>query len=84
MRDMIGCLDRRLAYTTVMLTTLDRLFKKGLLDRRRADRAFVYSPRFSKLRIGSGRVAGDLVAEFSLRPGTVDGVVVFVPFGCGR
>jgi predicted transcriptional regulator len=34
----------RLAYTTLM-TTLDRLFKKGLLDRRRVGRAFLYRPR---------------------------------------
>ena len=32
------------AYTTVM-TTLDRLHKKGLLDRRPEGRAFRYSPR---------------------------------------
>jgi len=36
-------LDRPLAYTTVM-TTLDRLFKKGILKRRAAGRAFCYSP----------------------------------------
>jgi predicted transcriptional regulator len=35
-----------LAYTTVM-TTLDRLYKKGVLARRKAGRAFVYSPRFT-------------------------------------
>jgi len=29
------------------MTTLDRLYKKGLLDRRMPDRAFVYSARFS-------------------------------------
>src|SRR5579871_3736434 len=40
-------LARPLAYTTVM-TTLDRLYKKGLLDRRKSDRAFVYSARFSR------------------------------------
>lgn len=34
-------LGRPLAYTTVM-TTLDRLFKKGLLERRRVERAFYY------------------------------------------
>ncbi|MBL8179172.1 MAG: BlaI/MecI/CopY family transcriptional regulator [Bryobacterales bacterium] len=39
-------LDRPLAYTTVM-TTLDRLYKKGLLERRKCDRAFHYSPKFS-------------------------------------
>ena len=32
-RDVVDRLDRPLAYTTVM-TTLDRLFKKGLLLRR--------------------------------------------------
>ena len=37
----------RLAYTTVM-TTLDRLYKKGLLDRRKQGRAFYYSARISR------------------------------------
>jgi len=40
-------LDRPLAYTTVM-TTLDRLYKKGLLDRRKSERAFFYSTRLSR------------------------------------
>ena len=35
-------LPRKAAYTTVM-TTLDRLFKKGLVVRRREGRAFVYT-----------------------------------------
>ena len=37
----------QLAYTTVM-TTLDRLFKKGLLTRSEEGRAFRYVPRFSR------------------------------------
>jgi predicted transcriptional regulator len=65
-REVIQCLDRRLAYTTVM-TTLDRLFKKGLLERRKADRAFLYSPRFSQPS-WERRVAGDLVAGFLAGP----------------
>ena len=36
-----------LAYTTVM-TTLDRLFKKNLLGRERAGRAFRYRPLFTR------------------------------------
>ena len=40
-----GCPD--LAYTTVM-TTLDRLFKKGLLKRSEESRAFRYAPRYSR------------------------------------
>jgi predicted transcriptional regulator len=46
-RDVIQQLDRPLAYTTVM-TTLDRLYKKGLLDRHMPERAFLYSARFSR------------------------------------
>jgi predicted transcriptional regulator len=40
-----GCQD--LAYTTVM-TTVDRLFKKGFLTRSEEGRAFRYVPRFSR------------------------------------
>jgi BlaI family transcriptional regulator, penicillinase repressor len=40
-----GCED--LAYTTVM-TTLDRLFKKGVLTRSEEGRAFRYVARFSQ------------------------------------
>lgn len=46
-RDVASRLDRPLAYTTVM-TTLDRLYKKGFLNRRMPDRAFVYAPKFSQ------------------------------------
>jgi predicted transcriptional regulator len=42
-----------LAYTTVM-TTLDRLFKKGLLARRRSGRAFRYAPRTSREALAAG------------------------------
>ena len=34
----------RIAYTTLM-TTLDRLYKKGILQRRKEGRAFLYTPR---------------------------------------
>lgn len=46
-RDVVQQLDRSLAYTTVM-TTMDRLYKKGLLDRVKCERAFVYSARITK------------------------------------
>ena len=64
-----------LAYTTVM-TTLDRLFKKGLLERRREGQAFLYAPGQSRedfaaglLRQGLDRLlgrgsAGPLLASF--------------------
>ena len=35
------------AYTTLM-TTLDRLYRKGLLDREKSGRAYLYRPRFSE------------------------------------
>lgn len=46
-RDVVRQLRRPLAYTTVM-TTLDRLYKKGLLDRRMPERSFVYCARLSR------------------------------------
>src|SRR5215472_1433853 len=59
-RDVSQRLARPLAYTTVM-TTLDRLFKKGLLDRQKQDRAFIYVPRYSRRQWEQKR-AGDFMA----------------------
>ena len=41
-RDIYKIFEERIAYTTLM-TTLDRLFKKKLLERRKDGRAFLYS-----------------------------------------
>ena len=38
---------RKLAYTTVM-TLLDRLLRKGAVSRRKAGRAFIYTPAVSR------------------------------------
>jgi predicted transcriptional regulator len=43
-----------LAYTTLM-TTLDRLHRKGLLSRRRSGRAFHYQPRISRSQLERGQ-----------------------------
>jgi predicted transcriptional regulator len=59
-RDVVDRLPRPLAYTTVM-TTLDRLYKKGLLERRKMERAFLYSARLSRAQWGQKR-AGEFVA----------------------
>ncbi len=64
--DVIRRLDRPLAYTTVM-TTLDRLYKKALLDRRKEDRAFFYAPRFTRAEWERKR-AGEMVAAFFAGP----------------
>jgi predicted transcriptional regulator len=64
--DVAEKMVRPLAYTTVM-TTLDRLYKKGMLDRRKSDRAFLYAPRMSRAEWERKR-AGDFLAEFLSRP----------------
>ena len=46
-RDVYLAFGESVAYTTVM-TTLDRLFKKNLLTRRKDKRAFVYLPAVSQ------------------------------------
>lgn len=46
-RDVQAQLARPIAYTTVM-TTLDRLFKKGFVRRRRKGRAFLYTAAYAR------------------------------------
>lgn len=55
-RDVQETFAGELAYTTLM-TTLDRLFRKGLLARRKEGRAYLYSARVShgELRQGAAR-----------------------------
>jgi len=65
-RDVVERVGRPLAYTTVM-TTLDRLFKKGFLNREKVQRAFVYVPRLSREEWEQER-AGVLVAGFLQGP----------------
>jgi predicted transcriptional regulator len=55
-QQVTNCLQTALAYTTVM-TTLDRLYKKGLLRRNKRDRAFVYEPALSKNDLERGRAS---------------------------
>jgi BlaI family transcriptional regulator, penicillinase repressor len=46
-RDVHAAFGETNAYTTLM-TTLDRLYRKGLLTRRKEGRAFRYAPRFTR------------------------------------
>jgi predicted transcriptional regulator len=58
---------RPIAHTTV-LTTLDRLHRKGYLARDRQGKAFVYTPRFTREefeRAMAEEVLGGLLAQFS-------------------
>ena len=46
-RDLHAELEDRLAYTTIM-TTLDRLYKKGMLNRRKISKAFFYAAKLNE------------------------------------
>lgn len=64
--DVLGRMERPLAYTTIM-TTLDRLYRKGLLVRLKRGRAFVYGPACSKEDV-QREIARELVNEISADP----------------
>jgi predicted transcriptional regulator len=66
-RDMCERLGSGVAYTTVM-TTMDRLFKKGLLTRRKVGRAFVYRAAATRHEL-EGAVASELVQSLLHRNG---------------
>lgn len=52
---VLARVDRTLAYTTVM-TTLGRLFEKGLVERRRAGRGYAYLPIVREADLAGGRL----------------------------
>src|SRR5512132_3437016 len=52
-RDIFLAFEERIAYTTLM-TTLDRLYKKHLLTRKKDGRAFLYSPAVSRDELDHG------------------------------
>lgn len=66
MHDVLRWVGRPLAYNTVM-TTLDRLYKKGLLTRSKRDRAYHYAPRLSRLE-WQQKKAKDLLYGFLSGP----------------
>jgi predicted transcriptional regulator len=52
-RDVFLAFEERIAYTTLM-TTLDRLYKKRLLSRRKDGRAFLYAPLVTREELEQG------------------------------
>lgn len=58
-RDVLAWLSRPVAYTTAM-TTLDRLYKKGLVARTRSGRAFVYTAAWSREQLEAAVASGVL------------------------
>jgi predicted transcriptional regulator len=67
-RDACEQLGSSVAYTTVM-TTMDRLFKKGLLARRKVGRAFVYTATATREEL-EGAIAAELVQSLLPNDGT--------------
>jgi|SRR6266545_665757 len=64
-REVREALGTTFAYTTLM-TTLDRLYKKGLLERTKDGRAFLYAPRVSREQLQRGllsRVLDELLGR---------------------
>jgi len=64
------------AYTTLM-TTLDRLHRKGVLDREKAGRAFVYRPRQTREALLSGLAGDALEAVFGRRASELKPILSF-------
>lgn len=59
---VLDALGGDLAYTTVM-TTLTRLHEKGLVDRERCGRAYVYQPRLGPAQLAASRMRAVLDSE---------------------
>lgn len=57
--DIVNSFGGTVAYTTLM-TTLDRLYKKGYLERRKSGRAFVYTAKHTSDELQRG-IAGDVI-----------------------
>src|SRR6266550_8249432 len=69
-REVFVAFDEQVAYTTLM-TTLDRLYKKKLLDRRKDGRAFLYAPAVSREEFEHG-IRADVID--GLLGGGVEGI----------
>jgi predicted transcriptional regulator len=73
-RGVIIGLGRQHAYTTVM-TTMDRLFKKGMLKRRKDARAFLYAPQMSRPEWEYLRIANFVAGFLSVPQPSRDSLV---------
>jgi predicted transcriptional regulator len=64
------------AYTTLM-TTLDRLHRKGVLDREKSGRAFAYRPRHTRQALLLGLAGQALEAVFGSRAAGLKPILSF-------
>jgi predicted transcriptional regulator len=65
------------AYTTIM-TTLDRLYKKEILERRKEGKAYIYSPKYSLAEMERGVTADVLDRLFENSIGRVEPVLACI------
>ena len=70
-------LGERVAYTTIM-TTLDRLYKKGFLDRRKEGRAFFYTPRFTLNELERGMAEDVMDSLLSIGTSQIEPVLACI------
>ncbi len=71
------------AYTTLM-TTLDRLFRKGLLERGRAGRAYLYRPLYRRQELEARLAAEALSALVEGNPRSLKPALSFFVDAVGR
>ena len=76
-RQMQEAFGVRIAYTTLM-TTMDRLHKKGLLNRSKHGRAFLYSPRFSREEVERGFTEDVIEGLFERKGGEVKPILACI------
>jgi len=65
------------AYTTLM-TTLDRLYRKGVLDRERSGRAYLYRPRHTRAELEALLAANALDAFLHNEPAALRPALSFL------
>jgi predicted transcriptional regulator len=65
-RDVVVRMPQQRAYTTIM-TTLDRLYQKGVLNRKKTNGKFVYCARLTRQQLEEA-VDRDLVSKVLTRP----------------
>jgi predicted transcriptional regulator len=65
------------AYTTLM-TTLDRLYRKGVLSRERSGRAFLYRPRYTRSELEALLAANAIEAFLGHEPAALRPALSFL------
>jgi predicted transcriptional regulator len=73
-RQIFKTMDGTIAYTTIM-TTLDRLYRKGVLNRRTSGRAYVYWAKYTVEEMERGVAEDVIVNLLDSRAGSAEPVL---------